>query len=99
MEKGLLHVDASVLQRGHGAPVMKPPQLHRRVQVGGGALQREAVPTEDQLPLGGDELEEGQLQRSVCNRTGGHRGQWGQNLILAEEKGGGGGGVLLFLRG
>lgn len=84
MEKGLLHVDAAVLQRGHGAPVVKPPQLHRRVQVGGGALEREAVPAEDQLPLGGDELEEGQLQGSVCNRTGGQRGQRGQTLNVPE---------------
>lgn len=68
MEEGLLHVHASVLQRGHGAAVVKPLQRHRRIQVGGGALQRQAVPAEDQLPLGGDELEEGQLQGSVWNK-------------------------------
>lgn len=68
MKKGLLHVDTSVLQRGHNVAIVKPLQRHWLIQVGGGALQRQAVPTEDQLPLGGDELEEGQLQRSVWNK-------------------------------
>lgn len=65
MEKGLLQVDTSVFHRCHNLAIMKPLQRHRRIQGGGGALQRQAVPTEDQLPLGGDELEEGQLQRSI----------------------------------
>lgn len=65
VEQGLLHVDAALVLRGHDLVVVTPPQLHRRVQVGGGALQGEPVPAENELPLGGDELEEGHLQRSI----------------------------------
>lgn len=65
MKQGFLHVDAPVLVRGHDVAVVTPPQLHRPVQVGGGALQGQTVSTKDQLSLGGDELEEGHLQRSV----------------------------------
>lgn len=69
MLQGLLHVDAALLLRGDHPAVVAPPQLHRLVQVGGGALQRQTVPAEHQLPLRGDELEEGQLQRSVWGRV------------------------------
>lgn len=65
VEQCLLHVDASVLLCDHDVTVVTPPQLHWQVHVWGSALQRQAVSTKDQLPLGGDELEEGQLQRSI----------------------------------
>lgn len=89
VEKGLLDVDAPVLQGGHGAAVVTPPQLHRGIQVGGGALQREAVPAEDQLPLGGDELEEGQLQRSICNKRRGRKRTAGSVWKTSQRKRGG----------
>lgn len=65
MKQGLLHVDAPVLLRVHDVAVVTPSQLHRLVQVGGGALQGQAVSTKNQLSLGGDKLEEGHLQRSI----------------------------------
>lgn len=39
VKQGFLHVDTPVLLRGHNVAVVTPPQLHRGVQVGGGALQ------------------------------------------------------------
>lgn len=58
VQQGFLHVDAPVLLRAHDVAVVTPPQLHRLVEVGCGALQRETVTAENQLPLGWDELEE-----------------------------------------
>lgn len=65
MKQGFLHVDAPVLLRGHSVAVVTPSQVHRLVDVGGGALQGEPVSTKNQLPLRRDELEEGHLQRSI----------------------------------
>lgn len=65
VQERFLHIDASVLLRAHDSAVVAPLQLHRLVQVGGGALQRQTVPAENQLPLRGYELKEGQLQRSI----------------------------------
>lgn len=68
MLQGLLHVDAPLLLRGCNPAVVVPPQLHRLIQVGRSTLQRQPVTMENQLSLWGDELEEGQLQRSVWGR-------------------------------
>jgi len=65
VQQGVLQVDGALLLRGHGAPVVAPVQPGRGLQVGDGALQGQPVPPEHQLPLGGDQLEEGQLQGLV----------------------------------
>lgn len=63
----VLHVQSSVLQRVYGTMLMAPGQSDGRVEVRGGALQRQTVPAEHQLPLGRDELQDGELQRAVWN--------------------------------
>lgn len=61
----VFHIQASLLQRMDGMLFMAPGESDRRVEVRGGALQGQTVPPEHQLPLGGNELQDGQLQRSI----------------------------------
>ncbi len=63
----VLHVQPSVLQRVDGTLFVAPGQSDGRVEERGGALQRQTVPVKHQLPLGRDELQDGELQRTVWN--------------------------------
>lgn len=65
MQQVLLHINAPVFLREGHVTVVMPTQPHRRIHVGGGALQGEPVSVENHLSLGGDELEQGHLQRSI----------------------------------
>ena len=66
VEQRVLQVDTPLLLGVDGLAVVAPVQAHLGLQVGAGTLQGQPVPPEHQLPLGWDQLEEGQLQGSVC---------------------------------
>lgn len=66
VKQAVLHKHAPLLLSGHRVAIVPPSQLHRGVDVGGGALQGEPVALKHQLPLGGNELEQGHFQGSIC---------------------------------
>lgn len=66
LHHALLDEDALGGVRLHHAAVLVPQHLHVLGHEGGLALEGQAVPLEDHLPLGRSQLEGGQLQRSIC---------------------------------
>lgn len=67
MDNAVLHIDSSLFMCVYRPVVLAPAQSNGGVQVGGGALQRESVTPEYELPLRRDQLKQRKLQRRVCN--------------------------------
>ena len=65
MHRALLQLHAHLRVGGHQLAVVAPVQVGDLVHQGGGAVEGQAVPPEDHLPLGGQQGEGVWLQGTV----------------------------------